>query len=466
MKMQWGKAAALFAASLTLAGLGSVASADDSAASVAGPVTYAKNVAPILNKNCVVCHRQGQIGPMSLMSYQEARPFAKAIKKSITERTMPPWFASPEHGKFSNDTRLSDADIAALSKWADTGAPMGDNADLPPVPQFADEEWLIGKPDAVFTMEPFKVTDDIEDHYEYVTIKNPLNEDKWIKAVEIKPGMRSALHHNLVFVGPEGMDPRQIEQALDLFAKWGPGNNPDFFPEGHGKLLPAHASIVFQLHYHKTPGPGTGGVDQTRMGVIFHDKPVEHPMTTAWILDPRLNIKPGEKNYEATSMFRFIDDGHIYSLAPHAHLRGKDFTYTAEYPDGTSEVLLHVPKYDFNWQINYLLAEPKAVPRGTKIRVVAHYDNSADNKANPNPNETVRWGESTTEEMMIGFMDYTYAKRKNFQRTLALPEGINDGSALAGGGFGGGRRHDREGRRGRSGDQQAPKSQSSGGGAQ
>lgn len=403
--------------------------ADDNAPAAATKVTYAKDVAPILNENCAGCHRPGQIAPMSLLTYQEARPWAKAIKKSVTERTMPPWFAAPGHQEYGNDTSLSEAEIMTLARWADQGAPIGDAKDLPPAPTFADDNaWRIGKPDKVFVMEPFTVTDDMEDHYEWVTIKNDDPEDKWVKAVEIIPGFKEAVHHNLVFLGPAGAQPHEAERSMDLFAKWGPGNNPDIYPEGHGKLLKGNSTIMFQLHYHKTPGPGTGGVDQSKMGVIFAEKPVEHPVTTAWILDPRINIPAGASDYTAESVFRFIDSGVIFNLAPHMHLRGKSFKYVAEYPDGTSEVLLDVPRWDFNWQISYYLKEPKHVPRGTKVRAIAVYDNSENNPHNPDPTINVDWGEATTDEMMIGFMDYMYDKRKQFQRTIALPEGIAEGS--------------------------------------
>lgn len=433
MQIGWKKSGILLTALATLGfGLTEGNAADDSApAPTSGQVTYAKDVAPILNKNCVQCHRPGQIGPMSLVSYNDARPWAKAVKKAVGSKLMPPWFAEPGHQTYGNDPSLSEKDATILAKWADAGAPMGDAANLPPAATFSNVDvWRMGTPDKVFTMAPFKVTDEMFDHYEWVTIKNDMPEDKWVKAVEIIPGFKSAVHHDLVFIGPAGAAPHEIEGKLDLFAKWGPGNNPDIYPEGRGKLLKGNSTILFQMHYHKEPGPGTGGVDQTKMGVIFADKPIDHPVTTAWILDPRINIPAGNPAYKAESVFTFIDSGLIYNMAPHMHLRGKDFSYIAEYPDGKTEVLLHVPNYDFNWQISYYLKEPKAVPRGTKIRAVATYDNSENNKSNPDPKRDVTWGEATTDEMMIGFMDYTYDKRIQFQRTFALPEGMAEGAFL------------------------------------
>lgn len=465
MLKSWSNASLALGAMAAFALAMPAVGADDNApAPAGGKVTYAKDVAPILNANCAECHRPGQIGPMSLLSYEEARPWAKAIKKSVTERMMPPWFAATGHQEYANDTSLTDEEIKTIARWADQGAVMGDAKDLPPAMTFGDDNaWRIGTPDKIFTMEPFTVTDDMEDHYEWVRIKNDLAEDKWIQSVEIIPGFKQALHHNLVFVGPEGASEDQIESKLDMIAKWGPGTNPDVYPEGFGKLLPANSTILFQLHYHKTPGPGSGGVDQTKMGIIFADKPAEHPVTTAWILDPRIDIPAGATDYTAESAFRFIDSGTIFNLAPHMHVRGKNFKYIAEYPDGTSETLLEVPRWDFNWQISYYLKEPKHVPRGTKIRAIGTYDNSANNPHNPDPSLNVTWGEATTDEMMIGFMDYIYDKRKQFQRTMALPEGIAEGAFFGPDGDDRPRRRgDGEGRRGRHGD--GEKSEASSGG--
>lgn len=404
----------------------------------AGPsVTYAQDVAPILNSSCVECHRPGQVAPMSLLNYKEVRPWAKSIRRAVSERTMPPWFAEAGHQNYSNDLSISEAEIATLVAWVDQGARAGDLSAAPPTPKFRkDSEWRIGTPDHVFTMNPYEVSDAIEDHYEHVTFKSDIAEDRWVKAIELKPGFAEAVQHILVFVAAEGEDPWQQMQKTRLFAKWGPGNNPTIFAPDHGKLLPANAEIMFQVHYHKNPDPGSGGIDESKMAVIFADGPVKHPVSTAWILDPTIRIPAGDSNFRSESVFRFIDNGHIYNLAPHMHLRGKAFQYIAEYPDGTEEVLLNLPSWDFNWQFTYDLTEPKFIPRGTKIRAVAWFDNSGDNPDNPDPGVEVTWGDATTDEMMIGFMDYTYVKRKKYQRTVALPEGLAEGHF--GGDFGNG----------------------------
>lgn len=389
-------------------------------------VSYTEHVAPILFENCLECHRPQQIGPMSLRNYEDTRPWAKSIKTAVTQKTMPPWFSDDPHGKFKNEMRLTDREIALISRWVDQGARQGDPSKMPEAPVFDDEAWLIGKPDHIFTMEPFHVGDDIEDYYHHTKITANFPEDRWVEAVELHPGNRSLVHHILVFMQPSDkpLIGNEFDSDMYLLGKWAPGNNPDVFTDGLGKKIPAGYDIVFQVHYHKEPGEGSGGTDASLMGVKWADGPAEHPVTTAWILHPEIELQPGDDNYSLTSTFRFIDDGTIYALGPHMHLRGKAARFEAEYPDGTREVLLNVPTYDFNWQINYYFAEPKHVPRGTKVHFTAWYDNSANNPFNPDPSELVTWGLATTDEMMIGYMDYTYDTKKQFQRVLALPEGM------------------------------------------
>lgn len=408
--------------------------ADDFNSAQNATVTYARDVAPILFENCSECHRPGQIGPMSLLNYKETRPWARSIKKSVIAKTMPPWFSDDAPGKFSNEHTLTDKEIATIAGWVDQGAKLGDPSDLPAAPEFADGAWGIGTPDQIFTMvEPFEVSDDLEDYYHHTAIPANFEEDRWIKAVELQPGDRSVVHHILVFMQEAGtFSEDSFDSDMNLLAKFAPGNNPDIFPADHGKMIPAGKDIVFQVHYHKEPGAGTGTFDQSSMGVIYADGPVEHPITTAWLVNPMIELAPGDDNYELRSTFRFIDNGTIYAMAPHMHLRGRKARYIAEYPDGTEETLLNVPAFDFNWQMNYYFAEPKQIPKGTKVRFYASYDNSANNPFNPDPTIEVNWGNATTDEMMIGYMDYTYEKRKKYQRRVALPEGMR----LGDGGFG------------------------------
>ena len=387
------------------------AAAANNNADAKGEVTFSEHVAPLLFENCVSCHRPGQVAPMSLLSYKDARPWARSIKRAVAARTMPPWFANPAHGEFVEDPRLTDQEIAMISKWVDAGAPSGDLDKMPEAPVF-ETDWQTGKQDVVLTMEPFQVTDEMEDHYEWVQVTNPLNEDKWIKSIEIRPTFTEGAHHNLTYIAPAGMTLDEVNglrrTEMDFIAGWAPGVVPMQYREGYGKFLPAGASIFFQMHYHKEPGEGSGGIDETSVGLKFYDDEVDNALTTLWIVDPVLQIPPGEANYQSASEHVFDHEALIFNFTPHMHLRGKSMRFTATYPDGREEILLDVPDYDFNWQLTYSPPEPLKVPAGTKVVLDAVFDNSADNPANPDPTATVTFGEATTDEMMIGFLDYTY----------------------------------------------------------
>jgi hypothetical protein len=341
------------------------------------------------------------------------------------EGTMPPWFANPAHGDFVEDPRLSDQEKDLIARWVATGAKQGAPAKMPEAPTFTSE-WQIGEPDLVLTMEPFQVTDEMEDHYEWFVIENPLDEDRWIKRVEVRPSFKAGAHHNLTFIAPPGAGPESLGEERNLVVGWAPGAMPFRFPEGRGKLLPAKSSVLFQMHYHKTPGPGTGGVDQTSVAIQFYDQGAEiEPVTTMWVLDPALRIPPGEASYQSVSEFTFEDDGVIYNFTPHMHLRGKSFRYTAHYPDGRQEVLLDVPDYDFNWQLTYTPKEPLQMPKGARVVCEAVFDNSAGNPANPDPSIEVTWGEATTDEMMIGFMEYAYLNTDEMP-TFSVPPAVRE----------------------------------------
>ena len=379
-------------------------------------VTWADNVAPLLYEKCASCHRPGQVAPMSLLTYKDARPWAKAIRKATSDRTMPPWFANPEHGDFVEDSRLTDEQITLLQNWVAAGAPAGDLANAPEPPEFSSE-WQIGEPDVTLTMEPFQVTDDMEDHYEWVQVTNPLDEDRWIQEIEIRPTFMAGAHHNLTYIGPPGADLSYIQglgrTESDFIAGWAPGVVPMKYRDGFGKLLPAKSTIFFQMHYHKTPGEGTGGIDQTSVGLKFYDKPVENKVTTMWVVDPVLRIPPGEANYESASSVTFEHDAEVFNFTPHMHMRGKHMRFTATYPDGKEEILLDVPAYDFNWQLTYTPSERLVLPAGTKVVLDAVFDNSEDNPSNPDPTVMVTFGEATSDEMMIGFMDYTFVETEH-----------------------------------------------------
>ncbi len=395
----------------------------------ANAATWAEDIAPLLYENCVTCHRPGQVAPMSLLSYKEARPWAKSIRNVVSTGTMPPWFANPAHGDFVEDPRLTDAQIESINNWVAAGAPAGDLSKAPEPPTF-DSEWRMGTPDLILTMEPFTVTDEMEDHYEWVKVENTLDEDRWIKGFEIKPSFMEGAHHNLTYLAPGHFTVKDIQGAgrmdMDYIGGWAPGVMPADYAEGYGQLMPANSAVFFQMHYHKTPGPGTGGVDQTQVALKFYDGEPENKLTTMWMVDPLLRIPPGEANYASGSEFTFPHDAVVFDFTPHMHLRGKAMKFTAFYPDGTEEVLLDVPNYDFNWQLTYTPKERLQVPAGTKITVDAVFDNSAENEANPDPSIMVTWGEKTTDEMMIGFMHYSYIdkEKQNDMQTHAVPPAL------------------------------------------
>ncbi|MGH9763061.1 MAG: hypothetical protein ACREDR_39095, partial [Blastocatellia bacterium] len=385
-------------------------------------VTYAKDVAPILQANCVACHRPGEVAPMSLRTYKEVRPWARSIRDKVASRVMPPWFADPHYGQFANDCRLTDDQIRTIEAWVDGGSVEGDTRDLPEPRKFLDG-WNIGKPDVVFTM-PAKYSVPAKGVIEYKFFAVPTNftEDHYVQLAEIRPGNRSIVHHIIVDSVvpskpgefPAGEIP--VSQLGALFrggerrngdgrlVGWAPGEAPLTLKPGQAKLLKAGSVLIFQVHYTTN---GTAGEDQSSVGLIYARTPVQRRVVTAGAVARNLVIPAGDPNYEATASFEFKEDSHIESLHPHMHFRGKDFIFRLVYPDGTSKVLLSVPHWDFGWQLTYFLKEPVAAPKGSHLDCVAHYDNSANNKFNPDPTKRVTWGEQTWDEMMIGYLDYT-----------------------------------------------------------
>jgi mono/diheme cytochrome c family protein len=364
--------------------------------------TFTKDVAPIFYQHCAECHRPTMFAPMSLITYDAARPYARSIKQKVASKQMPPWGADPQYGTFRNDPRLSQKDIDTIVAWVDAGAPKGDDKDLPPAPQFAAEGWTIGKPDAVFTMEEsYQIPASGTIEYLYFRVPTHLTEDKWIQAIEIKPGARSHVHHVIAFTQPAG-EPLRPGAALGPTNIGGvtPNKPGVVFPEGVARLLRGNQDIVLQMHYTTN---GTPATDKTEVGIIFAKEPPKKLAGGGFVLNPRFVIPANADNHEVRGMQVIARDTLVTSLTPHMHVRGKDMIYIAHYPDGTDETLLSVPKYDFNWQITYELAQPKVLPAGTKLEVIAHYDNSANNKYNPDPTKDVRWGDQTWEEMMIGF---------------------------------------------------------------
>jgi hypothetical protein len=389
------KPSALLAACALLVGLPGVARAADM------PVTFTKDVAPILYKSCVECHRPTMFAPMSLLTYDDARPYARSIKQRVVSRVMPPWGADPAHGEFKNDPRLSQAEIDTITAWVDGGAVKGHDADLPKAPQFADG-WTIGKPDAVFTMEEeYDIPATGVIPYQYLRVPTHLTEDKWIQAIEIRPSANAQVHHVLAYTQPAGQPIRQGGALGPTNIGGVTPNKPGItFEPGVARLLRGNSDLIMQMHYTTNGKPAK---DRTRIGVIYAKQPPTKLQAGGMVLQPRFVIPAYDGNAEVKGTTTLERDTVMTSLTPHMHVRGKDMTYIAHYPDGTDEILLSVPKYDFNWQISYELKTPKLLPKGTIVEVIAHYDNSAGNKFNPDPSKDVKWGDQTFEEMMIGF---------------------------------------------------------------
>lgn len=370
-------------------------------------VTFTKDIAPIFYQNCSECHRPGEIAPFSLMTYKEARPWGKSIREKVAEGVMPPWHADPAHGKFKNDRRLSQQEKDAILSWVDGGMKEGSAKDLPPAPKF-EMGWNIGKPDVVLAAREYEVPAEGTINYQYFLVPTNFKEDKWIQAAEIRPGNRNVVHHVIAFVAEvgamekgKGFLSRDGIQGLVGFA---PGEAAIHLPDGQGKLVKAGSILVLQMHYTTN---GTAQKDKTSVGLIFSKKPVQKILAGGSAMNRSFVIPAGEGNHQVMSRYLFKQDSHITELMPHMHLRGKDFEYKLIYPDGTSKILLSVPKWDFNWQTRYELAEPIAAPKGSRIDCVAHFDNSTKNRWNPDATKNVRWGQQTWEEMMIGFVSFT-----------------------------------------------------------
>src|SRR5688572_11243828 len=353
-------------------------------------VTFTKDVAPILFNNCVYCHRPGEIGPFSLLSYRETRPWSKSIKQRVVSRQMPPWGADPKIGLFRNDKNLSEQEIATIVAWVDGGSREGNPADLPAAPKFT-EGWRIGEPDLIVKLaEPFKVPATRTIPYQTLATDYVFPEDTWVSAAEVRPGNRAVVHHAMTQYGERG-------SVVDGPTMYSPGIEPMVYREGYGKLIPKGTRIYLQMHYNANDKEGT---DQTRVGF----KVVERPVHTEVHMDMQPNtaiaIPPMVRNHEAITAFRFPVDGRLHGFRPHMHIRGNDVSVTLVYPDGRRLPMLNIPKWDDGWQYFYMLSEPAVVPKGAFLEVVAHYDNSPANPLNPDPTKAVRWGNQVWEEML------------------------------------------------------------------
>jgi len=386
--------------------------ADDAAPS--GAPTFYKDVLPILQTNCQVCHRPsganmgGMVAPMAFTSYAEVRPWAKSIALQVSQRTMPPWHAAAEfNGIFANERTLTDAEIGTIVRWVETGALPGNPADAPAPLAFSESEWGLGEPDLVLEMpEPFFVADEVEDVQPNISMVIPeelLPEDRWIKAMEFKPGS-PVVHHIIGYAYLGQGDGLNTRGHLGGIA---PGNDPESWPEGYGILLPKGSTFTFAMHYHKEKGPGTGTWDRSRVAFQFYPKGAKvRPVQTNPIGNRAFEIPPHHPDWTVGMARVFEKDTEILFLMPHMHMRGKAAQYVAYYPDGTSETLLRVDRYDFNWQTSYAYREPKLIPAGTRLEVTMRFDNSTANPSNPDPEKAVRFGGPTTDEMALGWLSY------------------------------------------------------------
>ena len=393
------------------------------ASAATGSVTFSKDVAPVLQKNCQGCHRPGEAAPMPLLNYQQARPWAKAIKQAVLSKKMPPWFADPQYGHFRNDRSLAQKDIDTLVNWVDAGSPEGDPKDLPKPAEFVDG-WNIGKPDMIYEMpEAFQVPAKGTIEYQYVVLPYQFTEDRWIQMAEVRPGNRAVVHHVIAYIRdssskwmrdkkpgeifiPE-VDDKGTRPSLngDMLSGFAPGLPSSILEPGQGRLIKAGSDIVLQLHYTAN---GHAGQDRTKVGVVFCKQPPQQRVMTLAASNNKFAIPPGDSNYQVDAEFELAHDAKLSALLPHMHLRGKDFEYRLIYPTGETQTILRVPHYDFGWQLWYQPVSDILLPKGSKIAVTAHFDNSPNNRNNPDPTKEVKWGDQSWEEMMIGFFDVTF----------------------------------------------------------
>jgi mono/diheme cytochrome c family protein len=393
-------------------------------------VTFSRDIAPILYAHCVSCHRKGEVAPMPLFTYQEARPWARAIKEKVGSRQMPPWFADPALGSFENDARLADPEIARIGKWVDSGAPQGDPKDLPPPPHFTDG-WQLGEPDYIIELPEVHIPAEGNDFFPTPNLTLDLKEDHWIRAIEIRPSAREVTHHSVLF--SVSFNPLAGPPQFDVLGVWAVGTQPTIYPEGSGRWVRRGQMIRTNLHYHPNGKPQT---DRTRVGLYFGSGELKKEVRATAAGNVFFTIPANASNHEVRGTWVADQDIEIVSFFPHMHLRGKDMRMTATYPGGRQETLLNVPAYDFNWQLFYRPKAPVALPRGTRLDVVAHYDNSPANKHNPDPTKTIRFGEASTAEMMFGAFEFTAAegvspiRSTDRSRLEALQMSFDPGAAL------------------------------------
>jgi len=382
---------------------------------------------------------------MSLLQYEDARKWAAAIKEAVALRKMPPWFADPKHGEFANDRRLTQEQIDTITAWVETGKKEGNSEDAPKPLTFT-EGWVIGKPDAVIEMpNAVEVPASGKVDYTYVVVPTGFTEDKWIERVEVRPGDRGVVHHIVMLVRPPGgrymsdakpgipFVPKpdeiphreqtnrgsfQFAGTVEMIGVYVPGGLPYEVGPGQARFIPKGSDVIFQMHYTSN---GKAASDKSRIGFVFAKEPPKERVVNTFVMNATLHIPPMVADHPVHARVTLYEDTRLLSFFPHMHVRGKGFEYYATYPTGETETLLTVPKYDINWQLTYYLKEPKVLPKGTVIECVAHYDNSPNNAANPDPKSDVYWGEQTWEEMLAGFIDLAMPVNVTM-RDVAVPK--------------------------------------------
>jgi mono/diheme cytochrome c family protein len=402
--------------------------------------TFYRDIAPILQDHCQSCHRPGEVAPMPLVTYEQTRPWAPAIAKAVQERTMPPWFADPRFGHFTNDPSLTASQIETVRAWVQAGTPGGSPQDAPR-PRSWSRGWNISRPDAVLPMpRPVHIPSGGDVEYTYEIVPTHFRQDRWVQMAEVHPSAPQYVHHAVVYIRPPGsawlrhapvgapftaselrdaQDRRDAHGTTsDLLLVYAPGSSPDRWPDGMAKFIPAGSDLVFQIHYTTN---GQAGLEQTRIGLVFAKTPPAQRVLTLQLNDHAFIIPPGAENFRVEAEGTLPNDATLLSLFPHMHLRGKRFEYDIVRPDGSAEPLLRV-NYHFHWQLSYRLAEPRVLKAGVKLRAVAWYDNSRHNPHNPDPAATVTWGDQTYQEMMVGFFDVAVPAKMDKERFFVRPQ--------------------------------------------
>jgi hypothetical protein len=386
-------------------------------------VTYAKDVAPILMDNCVTCHRPGEVAQMSFLTYQDTRPWARSIAEQVGQKRMPPWHAAAGVREYTNDRSLDGAQVDMIQRWVAAGAPRGDDALLPSVPTF-DEGWQLGEPDLVLAWdEPYQIAADGDDEYRCFVLDPKFETDQWVDVVEVLPGNRTTDHHIVIYVDQGGATAVRRDEAEPgegyscfggagfaayMVPGWGPGYEASETPEDSGYLLRAGAKIVVQMHYHKNGSPQE---DLTRVGLRYAREPKQRVLYNGYVLPfppTSLRIPPGDSNHVVTGRMPVQEDITVHSLVAHMHYLGKSMDIWAVLPDGTRVDLVTVPRFDFEWQTEYLLAEPQRLPQGSMMHMEAVFDNSPESPyQHSDPPRLVTFGEQTTDEMAVAVFFHT-----------------------------------------------------------